>query len=271
MFVLMARQSWSSISGSASAPYINGTLLPMGAHAEAYFAAPPQLPESEPNVVWLEAGDDLGINSNGSPAQNERSTTWHLVNQLEAAGITWKAYVDRMTPGVCPIVDQYPMRTWHVPFLFFDDVVGNPPSPSATRCLQHVVPLTELATDLQNGMPRYAFIVPDFCDDMHDDCNTGDPIRQGDDWLSTYVPRLLASKAYADGGAVFIAWDYSHDGYVPIGFIALSANARPGYASQAQLTTSSTLRSIQEIFGVGPMLRDAANASDIADLFTSFP
>jgi hypothetical protein len=272
MFVLMARQSWSNVSGSASSPYINGTLLPMGAHAEAYFAAPAQLGQAEPNVVWLEAGDNLGITSNGSPSQDVRSTTSHLVDQLEAAGITWKAYVDHMTPGECPIVDQYPMRTWHVPFLFFDDVVGNPPSSTASRCLQHLVPLTDLTTDLQNGMPRYAFIVPDFCEDMHDDCNnSGDPVRQGDDWLSTYVPRLLASKAYADGGAVFIAWDYTNDGYLPIGFIALGANAKAGYASHAQLTTSSTLRSLQEIFGVGPPLRDAANANDVGDLFVSFP
>jgi len=272
MFVLMAYQSWGSIEGSTSAPYINGTLLPMGAHAEAYFAAAGQTGESEPNVVWLEAGDDFGITDNGSPARNLQATQQHLVDQLEAAGVSWKAYVEHIAPGTCPIVDRYPFRTWHVPFLFFDDVVGSPPSSSAPRCLQHVAPFTQLATDLQNGtMPRYAFIVPDFCDDMHDDCNTGDPIRQGDDWLAAHVPPLLASQAYADGGVVFVAWDFSPDGNVPIGLIALSARARAGYASQAMLDTSSTLRSLQEIFGVGPLLGGAAAATDVGDLFTSFP
>ena len=34
---------------------------------------------------------------------------------------------------------------------------------------------------------------------------------------------------------------------------------------------SSTLRTIEEIFGVTPMLGDAANATDLSDLFASFP
>jgi hypothetical protein len=106
---------------------------------------------------------------------------------------------------------------------------------------------------------------------MHDDCNTGDPIRQGDDWLSANVPAILGSNAYADHGAVFIAWDFSSAGYVPLGFIALSEKARPGFGGQTKLTTSSTLRSMQEILGVTPLLGDAANAPDVGELFVSFP
>jgi len=271
-FVLMAYHPWSDVAGSGSAPYINGTLLAQGAHAEAYYAAPPRITESEPNVVWLEAGDNLGITANGPPGQNHRASTAHLVDQLEAAGVGWRAYLDHMTPGKCPIAEAYPYRTFHVPFLFFDDVVGDPPSASAKRCLDHVVPLTQLASDLKSqSTPRYAFIVPDMCDDMHDDCNTGDPIRQGDEWLHTYVPQILSSAAYGAGGVVFIAWDFSPTGYVPIGLIALSPKIRAGHASHAMFTTSSTLRTIQELLGVGPPLGDAANAQDLASLFTTFP
>jgi len=32
-----------------------------------------------------------------------------------------------------------------------------------------------------------------------------------------------------------------------------------------------TLRTVEEIFGVTPMLRDAANATDLSDLFVRFP
>ena len=271
-FILMSAQAWSAVAGSKSAPYINGTLLPEGAHSEAYFAAPPKLAASEPNVLWLEGGQDFGFVNNSPPTTNHTASTKHLVDQLEAAGVTWKAYVDRATAGVCPIVDVLPLRVYNVPFVFFDDVAGNPPSPAAKRCVQHVVPYTQLATDLaKQTLPRYAFIVPDGCNDMHDDCNTGDPVKQGDDWLATAVPPILASKAYAAGGALLIAWDFTATGYVPLGLIALSSKARVGFAGKTTLTPSSVLRSVQEIFGVTPLLGDAANAVDVGELFTSFP
>ena len=271
-FVLMASRPWSDVDGSKSAPYINGKLLPAGAHCESYYPAPPMVAQSEPNVVWLEAGQDFGFVSNNPPTINHTASTSHLVDQLEAAGIPWKAYVEGATAGLCPIADVPPFRTYNVPFLFFDDVVGNPPSPKTKRCVEHVVPYTELATDLaKNAVPQYAFIVPNDCDDMHDDCNTGDPVQQGDSWLSTAVPPLLASTEYANAGAVFIAWDFASTGYVPIGFIALSANVRVGYAGTVMLTPSSALRSLQEVFGVSPLLGDAKNATDVKGLFHSFP
>jgi hypothetical protein len=271
-YVLMARQPWANILGSPSAPYINHTLLPAGAHAERYYAAPDQIGQSLPNLVWLEAGGDLGFTRNVTPSVASSGMKGHLVDELEAAGVTWKAYVEGAVAGACPIADNYPYRTFHVPFLYFDDVAGTPPSAGAKRCVAHVVPFAQLAADLAaQAVPAYAFIVPDMCDNMHDDCNTGDPVRQGDDWLAAHVPGILGSKAYAGGAAVFIAWDFSPTGYDPIGFIALSHQARAGFASNTMHTTSSTLRSLQAIFGVSPLIGDAANANDVGEMFTSFP
>jgi hypothetical protein len=268
----MAKQSWSAIEGSGSAPYINGMLLPMGAHAENYKAPLPMFPYSVPNLIGIEAGGSLGLTANGTPAQEANGTPHHLVNQLEAAGVSWRAYVENIAPGQCPIQGQGPYTTWHVPFLYFDDVVGNPPASTATRCIAHVVPFGHLAQDLQTGSaPQYAFVVPNECNDMHQDCNTGDPVRQGDDWLAAHIPELLSSSAYARGSLVLIVWDFSPHGDVPIGLIALSAKAKPGYASTAPFTVGSTLRSLQEVFGVSPLLGGASSASDLSDLFTSFP
>jgi hypothetical protein len=271
-YILMARQPWWNIAGSSSAPYVNHTLLPAGAHAERYYAAPDQVGQSLPNVVWLEAGQDFGITKDVLPTVTHSATTAHLVDELEAAGVTWKAYVEGAVAGACPVGDNYPYRTYHVPFLYFDDVVGDPASPGAARCIEHVVPFKQLAADIAaQAAPRYAFLVPDMCDDMHDDCNTGDPVRQGDDWLAANVPAILASTAYGSGGAVFVAWDFSNTGYDPVGFIALSPKVRAGYSSKTTHTTSSTLRSLQVIFGVSPFLGDAANANDVREMFQSFP
>ena len=50
--IVMENQNWSAIKGSASAPYINETLLPMSSYAEQYYN-PPGVHPSEPNYLWL--------------------------------------------------------------------------------------------------------------------------------------------------------------------------------------------------------------------------
>ncbi len=54
--------------------------------------------------------------------------------------------------------------------------------------------------------------------------------------------------------------------------IVLSPFAKGGgYSNKIAYTHSSTLRTIQEIFGVEPFLGDAANSNDLSDLFRIFP
>ena len=262
--ILMENRNWSGIKGSASAPYINGTLLTQGAHAENYVNVPGLHP-SEPNYIWLEAGNNFGITDDGLPSTNHLSTTAHLVNQLEQAGISWKAYAEGISGTSCPVTNSGKYAPKHVPFVFFDDVRTN-----ATRCVQHVRPYTELATDLTHGTaPRYAFIVPDLCDDMHDSlgCATLDSVKNGDTWLSKEVPKILASQAYQDNGALFVTWDESEGSDVPIGMMVMSPLAKTNYSNAIEYTHSSMLRTAQEIFGVGPLLGGAATATDLADLF----
>ena len=99
-----------------------------------------------------------------------------------------------------------------------------------------------------------------------------DPVKQTDTWLSTQVPMILNSQAYKNGGALFITWDEGEGSDGPIGMIALSPSARGrGYANAIHYTHSSTLRTLEEIFGVSPWLGDAANATDLRDLFSTFP
>src|SRR4051812_44847974 len=58
--ILMENHNWSSIKGSASAPYINNALLPIASYADQYYN-PPGIHPSEPNYLWLEAGTNFGI------------------------------------------------------------------------------------------------------------------------------------------------------------------------------------------------------------------
>ena len=155
----------------------------MAAHAEQYFN-PPGLHPSEPNYLWLEAGTNFGVRNDGLPSANHQSSTQHLVNQLEAAGLTWKAYAEGIERHGLPGDELGKYAPKHVPFVFFDDVTHYRPG----RCIAHVRPYSELAGDLAAGaVADYNFITPNLCDDMHDSsgCKSSNAIRNGDDWLAS--------------------------------------------------------------------------------------
>jgi len=270
--IVMENHNWSSIKGNASAPYINDTLLPLASHAEQYYN-PPNVHPSEPNYLWLEAGTNFGILDDGDPASNHQRTGRHLVNLLEAAGLSWRAYQEDISGTDCPLTERGLYHVDHNPFVYFDDVTQRN-DPQAARCIEHVRPYSELDSDLINDtVASYNFITPDVCHDMHDACAPlNDPVQQGDMWLSTEVPKILASRAYAENGALFIVWDEAKAGDGPIGMILLSPKAKGGgYQNTIRYTHSSMVRTIEEIFGVSPLLGEAANAIDLSDLFASFP
>jgi hypothetical protein len=186
---------------------------------------------------------------------------------------------------------QFNYAAKHNPTVFFTDTNGgdnpNPSNPLST----HYAPLQQLATDLANNtVADYNWISPNQYNDMHTTLSGGykgltsdaAKIKQGDDFLSQIVPVIMASDAYKNHGVIILWWDESEsDGMAgdngddfnhTVGEIVISKHAhqnvdgRP-YASPVNLTHSSDLRTMQEIFGVGPFLGDAVNANDLSDLF----
>ena len=270
--ILMENHDWSNILNSASAPYINSTVLPAASYAMQYYN-PPGIHPSEPNYLWLEAGTGFGIFDDDDPLQNHQSTTNHLVTLLDAAGVSWKAYQEDISGSVCPLTSEGRYAPKHNPMVFFDDVT-NDNDAAAPYCIAHIRPYTELATDLQNGtVARYNFITPNLCNDMHDTCAPlNDSVAQGDTWLATEMPKILQSSAYQQSGVLLITWDEGEGNDGPIGMIVLSPHAKGGgYSNGIPYTHSSTLRTLQEIFGVTPLLGHAATATDLSDLFATFP
>jgi hypothetical protein len=275
--IVMENENWSDIKASADAVYIK-QLLSAGAHAEQYYN-PPKLHPSEPNYIWLEAGSNYGLTTDNDPSSsNYLPNTPHLAAQLQQAGITWKSYQEDISGTNCPLASSGKYAAKHDPFVFFGDVTNNNDAASS-NCIAHIRPFSELATDLQNGaVAAYNFITPNLCDDMHGDPSCGssyNAIKTGDTWLSQVVPQILASAAYKAGGAIFITWDESESllqlSDNPIGLIVLSPFAKVNYQNSIAYTHSSTLRTLQEIFSVGPLLGDAAKAADLSDLFSTFP
>ena len=277
--ILMENKQWSDVLGDTDAPYINNTLLAIGAHAENYHQPPGNHP-SEPNYIWLEAGNNLGIADDNPPANNHQATTEHLVTLLDRAGVSWKSYQEGIDGKSCPLADNgqtnYAVR--HNPMVFFDDVT-NKMDASFQYCIDHVRPYSELATDLASGhVARYNFITPSLCHDMHGQ-GTGcliPHIGDGDAWLQSEVPHILGSAVFKEAGALFLTWDECDQLELikcdsPIGMIVVSPFAKAGYAGKVQYDHSSTLRTVEEIFGLNTLLRGAQVATDLRDLFTAFP
>ena len=271
LIVLMENHVWSAIKNSPSAKYIH-QLAMMGAHSEQHFN-PPGLHPSEPNYLWLEAGDNLGVLDDSAPGAHHFATTAHLVTQIEKAGLTWKTYQEGISGTDCPLKGTGKYAPKHNPMVYFDDVTnGN--KITSQNCIDHERPFTEIDADLAGDkLANYSFITPDLCHDMHDTCDPeNDPIKQGDNWLSVLVPKIFASKAYADGATLLITWDEGDSGSDgPIGMIALGKHVKAGSTSMTHTTHSSTLRTVQEIFGLSPFLGDAAKGADLIDLFTDLP
>ncbi len=188
-----------------------------------------------------------------------------IANQLDSAGLTWKAYMQDMgdiptrESAVCghPVVgtadrtelatpgDGYAAR--HDPFVYFHSIIDD-----AARCDARVVPLgtttgalpasappgtTGLATDLRSvaTTPNYSFITPNLCNDGHDapcvnqtaSASAGTNI---DAFLSTWVPLITHSPAFTKDGLLIVTFDEA-DSTGPTADASACCNEQPGPAA----------------------------------------
>ncbi len=284
VFVIpMENQDQTKIIGNATdAPYINGTLLPAYASGANFQDELANGIPSEPHYVWMEAGtnkfSDVTFLTDADPSStNSTKETNHLVTQLDTAKISWMSYQEGITSNTCPVSSTGYYAAKHDPFVFFQDVVGKPPSSKNAYCSAHHKAITDLSGDLKNSaVASYNFITPDLCNDMHGagGCPQGTSnsanIQAGDTWLKNNLQPII-DYAFAHDGYVFITWDEGSSTQL-MPFIAIGKHAKVKYAGPVQYTHSSLLKSEEEILGV-PVLSTASSANDFADLFDqgSFP
>jgi phospholipase C len=267
--IVMENKDATQIFGNKDAPYIN-QLAAQGAVARGYHDA--YVHPSEPNYIWMVAGENFGVLDDADPAAHHLDSTSHLADQIELAGLTWKSYQEGMG-APCGVTSHDRYAAKHNPFVYFNDVNGWDGSAfqPSERCTTHVVDYSELDKDIAaNALPDYVFITPNLDNDMHDGS-----IAQGDQWLSREVPKLLATDAFKNGGVLFLLWDEGSGG-LSTGddppFIVVSPNAKAGYVSQVDYDTSSYLKTVQNILGIQSLPCAAAADRSIIpvmdDLFT---
>ena len=155
-----------------------------------------------------------------------------IVDQLEAKGMTWKAYMQSL-PFAGAHVEYWPTLTLdttppttttyklyaekHNPFMYFANIRNSPAR------MANIVPLTQLDYDLANNTPSFVWISPDQCNDMHGVGN-GNPlgyptcsypstgldhgaIQLGDAFLQQTVTKIMNSPAWSRDSIIVIAWD----------------------------------------------------------------
>jgi hypothetical protein len=249
VLVIEENHEFGQIIGSPRAPFLN-RLAAHGTLLTRYFAV---THPSLPNYVALVAGSPLGIRNDCRLCHRPGRT---LVDQLERARISWKAYYQGLPAPCSSVVEAGAYAKKTNPFAHLDDVRASP-----ARC-HRVVPLDRLRPDLRQGrLPRFAVIVPDLQHDMH-----SGPVSRADAFLRRLYRELAASSSWRPGSVLVVTFDEglsSRGIHGPGGGRVATIVAGPGVPRRRDPTRYShyaLLRSIEHRFGLPP-IRYAADWS----------
>jgi hypothetical protein len=242
------------------APYITALARRYALATKFYAVSHPSLP----NYLALTSGSTFGIRSD-CIACHFKAT--NIVDELEAAGLSWKAYAEDM-PSVCyggTATNGYLKR--HEPFLHYDDITND-----KIRC-SRVVPASQLAEDLLGDqLPTFAWIFPNLCHRM-DTCG----VDVSDRYLARLVPLLL--RQLGPHGVLFLTWGEgvsklgcctnSAGGRVPM--IVAGPDVRGAARSAIPYNHYSILRTISDALRLAPLGEAACTCTKPLDALFSRP
>jgi hypothetical protein len=181
------------------------------------------------DIVATGVGADRQVSGQGCIYPRSTET---LAGQLSAKHLTWRSYLEGVDEGAgsagpCahPVLGAAdptagapsaqpaaaPSATFRDPFVYFHSVIDSP------ACAADVVGLNAFGSDLAKGThaPSLSYIVPDRCHDANPTpCAPAAPAGPlaADGFLKLLVPKILASKAYKDGGLLVITTDEAPSG-----------------------------------------------------------
>jgi hypothetical protein len=247
--IVMENEEFGDVIGNREAPFINGLARSGALPTQMYAISHPSLP----NYLALVGGSTFGIDSDCTGCTVRARDS--VVTQLQAAGRSWKAYIEGLPRPCFQGADAGRYAKRHNPFVYFTRVTSD-------RALcDRVVGLGELPADERSGnLSQFVWITPDVCHDMHD-CS----VATGDRFLSRLVPPLL--RALGPRGLLLVTFD---EGTSDRGCCRLAAGghvatilagsvARSGARLATPVDHYSVLQLIEDLLGL-PRLRGAACA-----------
>ena len=259
--IVMENAEYGEVIGNSAAPYVNSLARRYGLATQSFAIRHPSLP----NYLALTGGSTQGITSDctecGAAAPN-------IADQLEAAGISWGAYLENVPSSCFRGAESGGYAKKHNPFIYYSQIADSP-----ARCAK-LVGFGPLAAALRSGrLPTYAWISPNLCDDGHD-CG----VAAGDRFLARTVPGLL--RGLGPHGFLVITWDegVSNAGCCGVargGHIATvlaGPDVRPGGREATPVDHYGVLGTIERALGLPPLAGAADPRSGaLAPLFARIP
>jgi len=234
--IVMENRSYGQVMGEGDAPFINALAARYGLATDYHGVARP----SQPNYLAILSGSTQGVSDDGVHDLDGKT----LLDQLDAAGHSWRVYAENVPPGCYlgasarngPDGEGVYARK-HEPAISFLAISRNP-----ARCgrIGNLASFAPTAAD-------FNLIIPNLCHDMHD-C----PTRAGDSWLARFVPRLLDSDAFRQGGLLVLTFDEasSRDDSQHTVMLFAGPGVAPGTRAAKRADHYALLRTIQTIFGL---------------------
>lgn len=241
-------------------PYFNELAQTYGS-AAAYVE---NIHPSLPNYIKLTSGSTQGVTDDRGPSAHPIAGTDNLGDQLDAAGIRWRAYMESAGTS-CATSDNGDYVARHNPFVYYTSL-----SSDTARCNDRIVDFdAHFTEDLASNTYRFMWITPNLVSDMHD----GTP-QQADAWLRRVVTQIMASPGYQNGGAIFILFDegsfslnYVFGTPTNLAAIVVSPQlASQPFQSNTTFDHRSYLATIEDIFGM-PRLATTADATPMNEFF----
>ena len=247
VWIVMENKTYSQIIGSSNAPYINSLAEQCGLATSFYAEAHPSLP----NYLAMASGSTQGVTDDKDPSSHPL-TAPSIFSQL---GTNWRSLEESM-PSNCYLSNSGLYAVRHNPAAYFTDI--------RTQCAAQNQPLSD-PPDLS---AKFTFITPNLCNDMHS-CpsasDVGSETRNGDQWLATWVPKILSSSEYRSGStAVFLTWDeddYSTNQHIAT--LVISPTTAAGTKAGATFNHYSLLRTTEQLLGITTYLGNAATAASM--------
>ena len=184
-----------------------------------------------------------------------------LMNELDAAGISWKYYQATSGAGLANAVDAI-QSIW---------------SKKSEMAANVVTPPSQVLTDIANGqLADVVWVTPTKAASDHPKVNNG----SGPSWVASVV-NAIGNSQYWSSTAIFITWDdwggfYDHVAPTvynsfELGFrvplIVVSPYAKTGYDSHVQHEFGSILKFTEETFGLPSLGTTDQRADDLSDCF----
>ncbi len=267
--ILMENENYGSVNGSKTkAPYINQLASQCGvatAYDDTCFGTDNLV--SLPHYLALTSGSNCntGLDQTGTgciiddnDATSHTLSTASIFSQVKS----WKSYQEGM-PSACDKSSGGAYATKHNPAAYYSTLAGCAANDvtiatltcnaTTTNTACSPAPSNAFTQDLANDtLAEFTLVTPTLDNDMHDGT-----ITQADNWLSTYVPRILASKAYLRGDvAVFILWDEQNTANVggPTPNVFLSPYITAGSTSATPFNHFAVLRAWENALGIATYL-----------------